>query len=115
MEMHWCHTGDVSTFIQSIFDFTSDQYSIPRTNMEFTLDYMDFTLDNMDFTLDNMDFTLDNMDFTLDNMDFTLDNMDFTLDNMDFTLDNMTYMALDLAVLSTSDMWGDFNQPKGKF
>ena len=63
------------------------------------------------FTLDN----LDSIEFTLDNMDFTLDNMDFTMDNMVFTLDNMTHMTLDLAVLSTSDMWGDLNQPKGRF
>ena len=26
-----CHTGDVSTFIQSKFNFTSDLYSLPHT------------------------------------------------------------------------------------
>ena len=29
--MYRGHTGDVSSFIQSVFDFTSDLYSLPRT------------------------------------------------------------------------------------
>ena len=30
--MRQCHTGDVSTFIQSLFDFTSDLYNLHRTD-----------------------------------------------------------------------------------
>ena len=29
--MRRCHIGDVSTFIYTILDFTSDLYSLPRT------------------------------------------------------------------------------------
>ena len=53
------HADGVSTFIQSIFDFTSDLYGIPRP-IGFTLDKMEFTLNNIEFTLDNMEITLDN-------------------------------------------------------
>ena len=33
------HTGDVSNFIESIFDFTSDIYSLPRTFSVYLVQY----------------------------------------------------------------------------
>ena len=58
--MRRCHTGDASTFIQTILDYISDLYSLPRA-YRFTLAKIKFTLGNMEFTLDNMEFPLDNM------------------------------------------------------